>query len=451
MLGSELQSRTLSWRKFLGRPLSIRSLLIVASFLHVCVTTAVFVIGKYRLLPNQIDPVGLATNSDAASYQGDCIILGYVLRNGGIREWLIWPTQLHVRLYSLPVMMVFRFAGFSILALEPLNVIYYLAILYLLFKIGQLIFDRESALVAAGLVAVWPSFLFHTTQMFRDPLLILATMVVTYVVVRALSPPVGWRRALILAVTAMSGMLITWIVRLAMWYPLCAALAVAWTLMILQSIRARRLRLAGVIVMGACTVTAVLTPSLHGIFKSQQEITIESNPGSSETWQKMPLIEQINKRRKGFQFSVNDEGNVVSSAGASNIDTEIEFHSISDLIRYAPRALAIGMFSPFPNTWFTVGQRADRAGWALAAVETFCIYLIEFLAVVGLWSARRRLAVWFLLLFALMGIGSLAIVTSNLGALYRLRYPFLLMVFVIGAGGAVTVIRALQSRTSDLV
>jgi hypothetical protein len=419
-------------------------MLMVAAVFHVCVTTAVFVIGKYGLLPNQIDPAGLATNSDAASYQGDCIILGYVLRNGGIREWLIWPTQLHIRLYSLPVMIVFRSAGFSILALEPLNVIYYLAILYLLFKIGHLIFDRESALLAAGLVAVWPSFLFHTTQMFRDPLLILATMVVTYVVVRALSLPVGWRRAVTLAITAMSGMLIIWIVRLAMWYPLCAALAVGGALMIFQSIRARRLRL--VIVMGACTVTAVLTPSLHSIFKSQQEITVESNPGPSETWQKKSLIEQINARRKGFQFSVNDEGNVVSNTGASNIDTEIEFHSISDLMHYAPRALAIGMFSPFPNTWFTVGQRTDRAGWALAAVETFCIYLIEFLAVVGLWIARRRLAVWFLLTFALMGIGSLAIVTSNLGALYRLRYPFLLMIFVIGAGGAVTVMRTLRSR-----
>ena len=120
-------------------------------------------------------------------------------------------------------------------------------------------------------------------------------------------------------------------------------------------------------------------------------------------------------------------------------------------MRYAPRALAIGMFSPFPNIWFTVGQRVGRAGWALAAVETFCVYLIELLAVVGLWNARRRFAVWFLLMFALMGIGSLAIVTSNLGALFRLRYPFLLMVFVIGAGGAVTVIRALGSGTSDLV
>jgi hypothetical protein len=199
-------------------------------------------------------------------------------------------------------------------------------------------------------------------------------------------------------------------------------------------------------VMGVITVTAVLTPSLRSIFKSQQEITIESNPGPSEAWQKISLIKQINARRKGFQFTVNDEGNVIPNTGASNIDTEIEFHSISDLMRYAPRALAIGMFSPFPNTWFTVGQRADRAGWALAAAETFCIYLLECLAVVGLWRARRRLAVWFLLMFALMGIGSLAIVTSNLGALYRLRYPFLLMVLVIGAGGAVTVIRALRSR-----
>lgn len=449
MFGSKTPSRTVTLSRFLERRLSIKPLLLVALSLHVMVATAVFLIGKYQFLPNQIDPVGLAKDSDAASYQGDCIILGYVLRDRGIREWLVWPTQLHVRLYSLPVMIVFRTAGFSILALEPLNALYYLAILYLVFKIGLLVFDRESALLTAGLVALWPSFVFHTTQMFRDPLLILATLVVTYVVIAALSAPVGWRSALLFAIASMLGMVIIWIVRSAMWYPLSAALAVGFVLLILQSIRAHRLRLLGALLTGVCTVTVVLMPRLHSIFNNQQEITVEANPGPTETWQRVSLIEQINSRRKGFQYSVNDDGNVVSNSGVSNIDTDIKFHSVSDLIRYSPRALTIGMFSPFPNIWFAVGGRMGRAGRLLAAVETFCIYLIEFLALFGLWRTRRKVTAWFLLMFALIGVCSLAIVTSNLGALYRLRYPFFLMIFVIGAGGAVTFVRCLRSRLAS--
>ena len=77
-----------------------------------------------------------------------------------------------------------RWFSFNILTIEPLNLIYYLAILILVFKLGEAVFDYRAGLIAAGIVALWPSFLLHTTQLLRDPLLVLAVLVVIWTITR---------------------------------------------------------------------------------------------------------------------------------------------------------------------------------------------------------------------------------------------------------------------------
>ena len=109
-----------------------------------------------------------------------------ILKSQGLRAWANWPNQLHVRLYSLPHALVSRWVSFNILTIEPLNLIYYLAILVFVFKIAAAIFDYRTGLIAAASVALWPSFLLHTTQLLRDPLLILAVVVAAVFLLPAL-------------------------------------------------------------------------------------------------------------------------------------------------------------------------------------------------------------------------------------------------------------------------
>lgn len=416
-----------------------RYLILAAALWHVGITLTVFLIGKYRLFPNQVDPVGLSVGSDAQSYQGDCIILGYVLRNDGFREWLTWPTQLHVRLYSLPLMPVFRRAGFNVLTIEPLNLIYYLVILVLVCKLGETIFDHESGLLAAGIVAVWPTLLFHTTQLFRDPLLIVAVLVVSYTFVKLLSQRISWVRGSWLAIAAVAAIAVIRIVRLPMWYTLCAAIAFGSALLIFQFARQRRLR-TGVVGFAVVVILAMLVvPRYQSVFHNQQQRTL-AGPQFPEATQELSLLQQIELRRKGFQ-NVDENGEPLDLSAGTTIDADAQFKTFGDLVRYLPRALVIGLFSPFPNMWFATGRQVGRIGRVLTGGETFITYGLEGLALVGLWYSRRQLAGWFLMGFAAVGALSLGLVAANIGALYRLRYPFWLMMTVVGAGGAMVLLR----------
>src|SRR5258708_38190253 len=103
-------------------------LIVAAAILHVSVTLTIFAIGKYQVFPSQIYPDGIGRfASDGISYEGQVVELSNIVKSQGVRAWATWPTQLHVRLYSIPLAVMSRWISFNILTIEPVNLIYYLA------------------------------------------------------------------------------------------------------------------------------------------------------------------------------------------------------------------------------------------------------------------------------------------------------------------------------------
>jgi hypothetical protein len=134
----------------------------------------------------------------------------------------------------------------------------------------------------------------------------------------------------------------------------------------------------------------------------------------------------------------------------SNIDTEVQFNDLGDVIRYLPRSLAIGLFAPFPDMWFAAGDRVGLSGRLWSGLETLTIYVIELLALVGLWHSRRRLSAWLLLSIVLVCVTALGLVVTNVAALYRMRYTFWILLILLGARGFIkTTTSFLSRRTSD--
>ncbi len=156
-----------------NRRFQLRFLIVAAAIWHVSVAVAMFAVGRYQLFPSQIHPTGIGRFAlDGVAYKDQIPELCRILKNDGLAAWATWPNQLHVRLYSLPPAAVSRWFAFNILTIEPLNLLYYLAILILIYKLGEAIFDHQSGLIAAAIIGLWPSFLLHTTQLLRDPLLL---------------------------------------------------------------------------------------------------------------------------------------------------------------------------------------------------------------------------------------------------------------------------------------
>src|ERR1051325_389671 len=146
--------------------------LILAIVVHVALTTAIFLAGHFQLLPNTFDEngTGLTFAIDGVSYQRVASDLAGELQTNGIGAWLETKAPFHSRLSSLSFATFGRLLGHNILAAEPLNLFFYLAILTCIYFLGRELFDARAGFFAATIVALWPSFLLHSTQLIRDPL-----------------------------------------------------------------------------------------------------------------------------------------------------------------------------------------------------------------------------------------------------------------------------------------
>jgi hypothetical protein len=129
----------------------------------------------------------------------------------------------------------------------------------------------------------------------------------------------------------------------------------------------------------------------------------------------------------------------------SVIDGSVEFSGVTDLLVYLPRAAEIGLWAPFPNTWFRTGRHVGHLGKVLTGLETFLIYCFSILAVTAIIREPRRLGLWFVLATAVLGTTALAVVVPNVGALYRFRYGFWMMLIIAAMTGLDGLIRSRPS------
>ena len=416
-----------------NRLFQLKFLILAAAIWHLSITLGVFIAGKYQLTPGQIYPSGIGRfASDGLMYQGQVTELCQVLKNDGLVAWATWPTQLHVRLYSLPLFAVSRWFSFNILTIEPLNLIYYLAILILVFKLGEAVFDYTAGLIAAGIVALWPSFLMHSTQLLRDPLLVLAVLIVVWTIIESFRTDLRWRRGLLMGIAACAAVIVIRITRQPMWYLLVAAVAGGTVLLLFRAVRARHI--AGGSALFALLIIAamVVTPRFQPYFRNQQDPRIPT--AVIQDVDSLPIQEQISARRAGFRVKIQ-EGKVVPATDGSKIDTDVKLRSGAEIIRHLPRALMVGFFAPFPNMWWQTGTQVGANGRLISGFETLLTYMLECLALIGLWRGRRNFSGWFLLGFVTLGLVALGLVVDNAGALYRLRYPFWILMVILAAGG----------------
>ena len=426
------------------RPRGWLVLLSFAAALHVVVSTGVFVIGRLGLMPSQFDRNGWGKfASDSYAYQQDIMNLTDKLIHAGAGAWLKSVAPWHVRLYSLSHSIFRHWTSPNVLTIEPLNLFYYLAILFLVFKLGERLFDRLSGALAMTIVALWPSFLLHTTQLLRDPLLILAILVFVLVISGWLTEDYSYRRSAVVIVPAVLAVVTIWIVRLAMWDIVRMVMTMGLALLVLRLLRERRLLrgniINAVVLIGVIILIPLFKPMLEALQRRGDQATIAEDVADLSVWDRIAL------RRQGFANLKKDQLN----AAASNIDEDVQFNGKTDVILYLPRACAIGLLAPFPNLWFVKGSQVGSPGRLLSGGETLLTYVLELLALISLWQMRKNLAVWLLVATVVCGVTALGLIVLNIGAFYRLRYPYWMLIVVLGTGGAIKIMRRSAPGLAD--
>jgi hypothetical protein len=110
--------------------------LLWAGIFHPTITLLVFVVGRAQLFPGLIDSNVARFATISAIYMADGASLVNQLQQAGIADWASAPFTLHTKLYSLCFAALGPLVGFNILAAEPLNLVCYVATIFLVFKLG---------------------------------------------------------------------------------------------------------------------------------------------------------------------------------------------------------------------------------------------------------------------------------------------------------------------------
>jgi len=387
--------------------------LVLAGVVHVALTVAIFAIGHFQLLPNTFDQngTGLTFAIDGVSYQK---VASTLADANGIADWLNSKAPFHCRVYSLSFATFGRLLGHNILAAEPLNLLFYLAILSCIYFLGREVFDDRTGFIAATIVALWPSFLLHSTQLIRDPMSIACFLTLVLVLTLLLSRQLTWRGSIALSVSGVLSVTLFWLVRGNMWNVVIAAVGLTFLLLIFRIVRRDGLMIGNTIVLVLIIAAVLLVPS---------RIESTSLPGVRpiRADQLNGVLKQIGQRRAGFRSYTSQ---------ASNIDGDVQFHTSGEIVRYIPRALEIGFFAPFPKMWFEAGS-FGRAGRLLSGAETLAMYFVYLAVAFCLWQERRNLKMWFMFSIAAVGLLALGLVVVNAGALFRLRYVFWILLIML--------------------
>ena len=408
--------------------------LLLAAAIHVALAITIFVAGHFRLFPNTFDQNGIAITFaiDGTSYQRLAGDLVEEWRSNGFTAWLNMKAPLHSRLHSIAFATLGKLLGPNILAAEPLNLFYYLAILICVYFLGREVFNPQTGFIAASIVALWPSFLFYSTQLIRDSLSIACLLALLLALIFVLGRDLSWRKGIAIGIAGALLATLFWLVRANMWNILLVVIAITVVMLVIQMLRKRRFIIGNALAMLFVIATALLVPTrlestpLYGARPPLTRLAIPSaaHPAPPEGVF-ATAIKQISTRRAGFRLY---------AARASDIDPDVQFSTTGDIVRFIPRALVIGFFAPFPRMWVEAGS-FGFATRIWSGLETLAMYFLYVLVVLCVWRERRNLKMWLLFLVATIGMLALGLVVVNAGALFRLRYVFWMMLIVLAARG----------------
>ncbi|TCS73730.1 hypothetical protein [Effusibacillus lacus] len=173
------------------------------------------------------------------------------------------------------------------------------------------------------------------------------------------------------------------------------------------------------------------------VAEDMQKKTVPDNHWQATGWMPSALESKV------YSLAVTREDFLRGyPSAASNIDMEISFHSVKDMILYLPRAIQIGFLAPFPSQWFEGGSlESNTMMRRLSMFEMIGIYisLMAFPIAIARWG--RRTEFWIVLIFSCVMILIYSYTIPNVGTLYRMRYGFLMLIAAVGFAGLLSFIK----------
>jgi hypothetical protein len=327
------------------------------------------------------------------------------------------------------------------LSFAPINSLIWAINICCVYKIVNQLFPdrRRLAIVTALTFGLLPSYFLHTTQLLKDPLYIMGILLMFWGCIDLLSV----RRTIGSVFLLSLGVLIAYLNRTYILEPLICLSLLAAIFELWQTRRAwGQAGLAILIIAGLGVYCYIQRPEIQIQPLSGQQGHIQPKP------QPKAEIPTNSRNRNGHAVSKLVEKGVgkisylreryirkYPNAG-TNIDTNVHFRSLADILAYIPRATLVGFLAPFPLHWFEDAKTAGRASRLVAGLEMVVWYvlLVGFLYFLVTGPVDLYSRVW-MLVYTLSLVLLTALVVTNIGALYRMRFVYFLPILIGGLEG----------------
>lgn len=413
------------------------------------------------LLPSLHAEHGLLQN-DAIYFHNVAVELAARIRTIGWSEWQFFPAAGATANVGV-LAALYAFLGPDPAWFIPLNAAAHATGALMLYLLAPIIWPgnvgRLGGLVAAVLFLAFPTALQWYGQNHKDAFSIAGTLIILFAWLRAGQFPSGSLSGGLKDLSlAFLGTVLIASVRPYFLLIVALALLASWVVAVLASIAQRKLGTDwrgltfSMALLAMVAGVASLAPKDRDIMQDapapegiSDGISEGISEGISWRWQQTELLprhvdklfERASSIRAGFiayGFSVG---------AGSMLDANRYPNSAASVLAYTPRALVVGLFAPFPDSWTERPTMIRVVG----AIETLIWYLL-FPGVLLLAVLRPNRAFLLGAVFCGAIIVALSYAHPNLGTLYRQRFGVLFFFILCGAIGWSRVVLGILSAAS---
>ncbi len=417
-------------------------------------TAAVAMVVQFVVLgpvfPEWSDDHGLLLSTDSIAYHNLAVLLAERIHAEGWAVWEIAPGA------QFPV--GFTALAYALVTPKPWVLIPIAAAATafagsILIRIGLFFTDdwRIAALAATPYV-LFPSASFWYSQLLKDTYFNLGVLMFCYgwmILARIETWRTGWRGPVLgFALVLLSFIIMSVIRPYALSLMNSAAILLAACSILILLIQARRRMLTfgrttiAIVTIAVCAATltasrerlvAADTLPLNLSFSGGQVDLTGRLRQAEAFWEWTSWLPKAVDRKLAVLSGIRHGYNFSGKAPRSAIDSEVEFTNAPEVLLYVPRAAQIGFLAPFPSHWFGQGSTAATTAMRrVSMLEMLFTYAALMFVPFAFWRWRSRGEIWILASFSAAILLTYSIAIPNVGTLYRIRFPYLMLFLTLG-------------------
>lgn len=414
--------------------------------LFFCYSTFVALIFQKLLLPLIPSLHGSSglMNTDSIRFHSIAISLAQSINEYGWSAWSIYPaanTTGNVAVLGA----LYAIFGYDPALIIPINAAIHATGGLLIYKLSRELFPgrtgTHAGIIASVLFVGFPSSLNWYAQVHKDGYNILGTLIILYSWVKGLENRSKLYSSLWIIFGTATGMVFVVFVRPYNLKLLSIAAALVFLIVLFYVIFSKSLKnrgdLAGSFLFAIIVLVIGYSYTAH-LDKSESDFIKSINQLKTDwIWHNSSLMPDKIERQieNASSLRVLNIAYGESIEAGSLIDNDSKPDDIFSVAAYMPRALQISLLAPFPSKWF----ETFKISRMVAVFEMIIWYLI----IPGIFLSlfyRRTPVIVVCIVVSLFFLSIYGFAFPNVGTLYRIRYPYIFILIILGLSGWITVL-----------